>query len=1787
MRPSHRHVALALLLIGSLSGAWHIPPSASAQTTCATEVEPNQPETDAPQRSGAFCLSAELPGDDQDFLLWDLSAAAPDQTWTLRLTGSAGVLTRLEAYAVDSEPGAPIRAGRRLVELGIEPGAEEPALAAGLLLPDRVLIGIGRSDLPDGGEPAVSAYTLEGLAGSPLGVGSDVEPNDDFETASAVEGTVDLSGDLAGSDDVYAWTVAEESPPDGWRIDARGVAGTGLRLTLRDPTGRSLAGATADGAGLASLRDLRLSPGILELRLSGGPREGPSPYGLTIGPDVGPGDREPNDEPGRAAPLELGIPTPGRLTGPTDVDFYRLHASEEGAASLLDVRLIWRSGATRELCLTTVDRRSLQCRRGEDGIQLKDLFLPDGHLFLSVSGTPDPDDPYVLLIDTTRVPAAGLETEPNDDVDVANALPVDLRIQGSGARDDVDLFAASVSGDPRLWRLDVQGSAIERVEWVRADGYSLGSAEIAPDRTAARLFDMYFVPGQTQIFRVRATDGDYSLALTPLGPPDPNGEREPNDGQAFTDTLVVGTPRTGRVATTPDVDEYRFTAAATDHLILHVESPADGDLDLRLTDDAGLNLAHVVPEGVARDLDLLLRAGDYRLVLRSDRPSEGRYAVRLDRGDPFELSQDQEPNDSPGWASALEGNGRVVGTGRPEGDVDWYLLPPRDVDTRITITTEPGVREVDVMTDAHTDVSLEADADGVTYRTGPLAGHVPHYIRVRSEGEHAFSVQGLPEDADRSGSGGLQVEATMPEMEVAAFWPAGQRLSGLLTIATIDGALAGRTMTVEAATSDARWEIAVTEPEVVIGATGAADVPFEVLIPDDVPADIPVRLSFRVRVADGTADGVASVDVVASRDALPVAPRRAWSVPDALLGGLDLASPALGADLHPSVDPDGEAALHDGLSPDDGGLARPIRGLPLTLTVDLAGETPIPVAGTIINVLSADPTFGDSPARFELDLSSDGTTWTTVLSGSLERSIRDQAFVLDEPVGAAFARLRILSTHREGDGRISLGEWKVVAVPGTPSPMEPLDLAEPGIGGHVTWTVPQLGRIELAQAMIDEDPIVLEPVPAEPGEPFSWAVGFFEGRVARITALEWTDPLATDPELRFDRLEVSVSEAGPLGPWRSLGTWHLERMPDGTVAPFTLDPPAWARFVRFVSEPARKDARTHELPAAIRISETPTRDGYRSILGQWGLGERAGPFEASTEPAAGIADDPDDDSREDPRPLAVEAEATGRVRQGGDTDWYAISVPAGQRSIHAVVGGDPYVAAELVLHESDGVEVPMSFGPGELAGTVLYEASVEPDADYLLEVRQPASSVVVTFDTSVSVGPYLDSILGALRGFGADVVTGREAVRILPFDGEALLRGWNDQPIEIQAAAATFVLKSSSSGAEANLARAVRDLAPRRGARAVLIITDAASSSYRATADLWERLAAVRPLVFAVQTGGLNEAPSWERHHLMSDWAASAGGVYRYAHSRADIETAFDHLATWLRRPAGYRLTVVTSADELPPPEPGRIRLTGPEHPSGRPQIVLADNVAVELVLDTSGSMLESIGRERRIDVAKRVLVDLVSQDLPSELPVALRVFAGRCESELLMPLGPLDAPSMIDAIREREVPRRAATPLAAAIEEVADDLAGASGPRVVVVLTDGRESCKGDPEAAVQGLVDAGFDVRVNIVGFALENRRDRRAMAELAELGGGEYFDARRADELEEALSAAISMPYRILDSTGAVVGKGTIGGEPITVSSSTYAVEVETDPPVRFEEVYVAPGETVELTLPMSEEPPAEAS
>ena len=228
--------------------------------------------------------------------------------------------------------------------------------------------------------------------------------------------------------------------------------------------------------------------------------------------------------------------------------------------------------------------------------------------------------------------------------------------------------------------------------------------------------------------------------------------------------------------------------------------------------------------------------------------------------------------------------------------------------------------------------------------------------------------------------------------------------------------------------------------------------------------------------------------------------------------------------------------------------------------------------------------------------------------------------------------------------------------------------------------------------------------------------------------------------------------------------------------------------------------------------------------------------------------------------------------------------------------------------------------------------------------------------------------------------------------------------------------------------------------------------------------------------------------------------------------------------------------------------------------------------------MLQKIGKRSRMSIAKEVMRRLIGETLPEGVPVAVRTFdpAKRCGSTLLAPLAPLDRAPMLARVEQVKAGKHTKTPIAATLEQVASDLSQAQGMGVVVLVTDGRESCGGDPEAAVRAIRASGLDVRVNIVGFAIEDQGLKDQMAQWAEIGGGKSFDAGDASSLLAGVAQALAAPFRVLDAAGDVVGTGIVGGDPVPLPPGTYTVEVLTDPVHVIEDVVIQPGMSRRLAL-----------
>jgi len=232
------------------------------------------------------------------------------------------------------------------------------------------------------------------------------------------------------------------------------------------------------------------------------------------------------------------------------------------------------------------------------------------------------------------------------------------------------------------------------------------------------------------------------------------------------------------------------------------------------------------------------------------------------------------------------------------------------------------------------------------------------------------------------------------------------------------------------------------------------------------------------------------------------------------------------------------------------------------------------------------------------------------------------------------------------------------------------------------------------------------------------------------------------------------------------------------------------------------------------------------------------------------------------------------------------------------------------------------------------------------------------------------------------------------------------------------------------------------------------------------------------------------------------------------------------------------------------------------------------IILDSSSSMGEVIDGQMKLDIAKDVVIDLLG-DLPAAAVVGVRTFGGYCSTNLLAPVAVLNATRLQTEILK--MTPRGATPIALALEEAKEDLTSITGAKLILLVSDGIETCDGDPVAAAKAFIAEGLNLRIHVVGFDISrNVPARDQLIAIARSTGGMYFDANSREELRRALSIAAPFSYTVYDQEGNLVFEGRIGQDGPSLPAGSYTVVIDTSPPITLSSVVVQDQATTLITV-----------
>ncbi|EGK09860.1 D-amino-acid dehydrogenase [Desmospora sp. 8437] len=235
-------------------------------------------------------------------------------------------------------------------------------------------------------------------------------------------------------------------------------------------------------------------------------------------------------------------------------------------------------------------------------------------------------------------------------------------------------------------------------------------------------------------------------------------------------------------------------------------------------------------------------------------------------------------------------------------------------------------------------------------------------------------------------------------------------------------------------------------------------------------------------------------------------------------------------------------------------------------------------------------------------------------------------------------------------------------------------------------------------------------------------------------------------------------------------------------------------------------------------------------------------------------------------------------------------------------------------------------------------------------------------------------------------------------------------------------------------------------------------------------------------------------------------------------EEAYKHLLSLLAedyRPVIKEMDRFNTGLELTGDTPGGVK--GPDGQESAEEKPLH----VSILLDASGSMAGQVDGGMKMNLAKAA-VERFASSLPENAKVSLWVYGHKgsnskkdkpvsCKStEEVYPLGTYQEEKFSQSLDQFRA--TGWTPIAASMKAAREELqknSGEDATHMLYIVSDGVETCGGDPVAEAKKLNQSKIKAVVNIIGFDVDDA-GQQALQKVAEAGGGEYETVESEQDL-----------------------------------------------------------------------------
>ena len=684
------------------------------------ETEPNDIPAEANPFSGEGVIMGSMQNGDQDAFMWSVSDVDAQFPWSFELNGIPGAVTVFELFRITfADNGKDVDKKETLFKFGSRDGSQ-PILQNDLIFePGDYLIGLasiggesvatkkptGLLNLSDSNivslteistDAAVESGIDEAAIPSQIQYRFTITKAKQFYPESIKQDSKDKPYSVRLNQDVsiYAeqaitrteFEFSDEDSQQRWDITGRTTIGREATVVLTDSEGNNLIQVTSDDLGKFVLNDLGLKKGKYLLELKG--EDADVIYRINIastGLRVAGDEAEPNDQWQIANKIDLSKPVHGRIGKKNDYDYYKFTISDDIASMGQSISLAGQEGMQYEFCLFNDAYKQLQCRSAKNAVTLTDLSLAAGDYGFLISRATEGAE-YTLSMTQIVDQKTNKETEPNDYFEFASTMNAKRIVKGSFSGTDTDHYRFTVAGAPQLWRIQVVGDGVSRLNILDSAGTSLQEARSEGSRRT-RLSNLFLLPG-THFIRITGTDGDYLLRVLPIGPPNKDLEFEPNNDKSRAMSLNFGQTRIGLLEDEGDRDFYRFQLSNDDHIRLTIEPPADGAVGLQISSDiTGSERVGSSDLGKAIIIEDLFKPGDYSLDLYAKTPSDAEYKIKLERLPRFSCNVGCEPLNG-------DANAEKASSINPVNDVD--ATDTASISLPVTLTIETKTKNVAV-----------------------------------------------------------------------------------------------------------------------------------------------------------------------------------------------------------------------------------------------------------------------------------------------------------------------------------------------------------------------------------------------------------------------------------------------------------------------------------------------------------------------------------------------------------------------------------------------------------------------------------------------------------------------------------------------------------------------------------------------------------------------------------------------------------------------------------------------------------------------------------------------------------------------------------------------------------------------------------------------------------------------------------------------------------------------------------------------------------------------------------